>query len=148
MGTLGRATRLVLADRVIETPVEVELLDAGVLKVVRIVEDNGVQHRAASYYNTGEWKSFDIQTYTLVIENLDRRTVERVPGLSSNQGIHAAAVEYLTAKPVELPHADAANRANDLVRYGETSVRYSGYPTLDLKLVPTPSDPHPQAVAL
>ncbi|WP_131810028.1 hypothetical protein [Mycolicibacterium mucogenicum] len=145
MGTLGRATRVVLADQVIDTPVEVELLDAGVLKVVRVFVDNGIEHRAVAYYGVGEWKSFDLQMYTLVIDNRDTSTVEYIPGLSSHQ-VYAAAAEYLMGEPATLPSASAAHCASDLVAHQEVDVYFQNCPRLLLRTVQTPERSHAQAI--
>jgi len=137
MGTLGRATKIEFADGTLieETSVEVELCRAGVLKVFHSYDDEGVEHQMVSYYAAGEWKSFDLETYTLVIENHDDKSTTSYPGLSTSRAGHVA-VKHLT-NIVKLDKSSALACTNDLLECLKVDVNYSGFPRLSMKFVPT-----------
>lgn len=139
MGKLGRATRVEFTDGcVIDTPVEVAVLRGGTLRVSHSYKDDGVKHSAVSHFAPGQWKSFDLETYTLVINNLDDQTTKCYPGLSTCTA-GPFILKYLM-KSIKLKKSSALARTNELMRSLETEVSYSGFPRLSMKLMQTPEE--------
>lgn len=139
MGKLGRATRIEFTDGcVIDTPVEVALLRNGALSVSHTYECDGVKHSAVSLFAPGQWKSFDLETYTLVVNNLDDQTTKCYPGLSTCKA-GPFILKYLM-KNIKLKKSSALARTNELMRSLETEVSYSGFPRLSMKLIETPEE--------